>query len=274
MGYINSYVAWIALASVLESTLTKNDIFGQEKYIVLKISRLGLANRLRSLADWYSISVVSNRSLLVSWEPTLDCNITLPAFIHYIPPPFKLLSFYLPHDDVDSETLVSTIAAASNLTYMNLDHGNSGGFFMRKNSVIMSDIDVLYTSYDGIVILENMTCQQYMSMRMNFYALIKAKEATINFVNDIIEQYFVGKIMIGIHIRIHDRRYDWEVVPPIFGEKNAVSFGTGASVEDFITIMHQIQNKFRFLSPKGEEIPTIRFFVASNDHYVKSKILR
>ena len=45
-----------------------------EKYIVLVIDRLGLANRLRILADWYHIAVLTNRILLVSWKPTLDCN--------------------------------------------------------------------------------------------------------------------------------------------------------------------------------------------------------
>ena len=44
------------------------------KYILLLVSRLGLANRLRTMADWHQIAVYSNRTLLVSWESTVDCN--------------------------------------------------------------------------------------------------------------------------------------------------------------------------------------------------------
>ena len=46
------------------------------KYILIRLHRLGLANRLRAIADWYQIAVSSHRHLLVSWLPTYDCNAT------------------------------------------------------------------------------------------------------------------------------------------------------------------------------------------------------
>ena len=48
-----------------------------ERFIVVKVSRLGLANRLRTLADWYNIAVTQNRTLLVNWIPAADCNVML-----------------------------------------------------------------------------------------------------------------------------------------------------------------------------------------------------
>ena len=48
-----------------------------ERFIIAKVSRLGLANRLRTLADWYNIAVVHNRTLLVNWIPAGDCNVML-----------------------------------------------------------------------------------------------------------------------------------------------------------------------------------------------------
>lgn len=51
-----------------------DDEYDDGKYILLLVSRLGLANRLRTMADWHQIAVSSNRTLLVSWESTIDCN--------------------------------------------------------------------------------------------------------------------------------------------------------------------------------------------------------
>ena len=45
-----------------------------EKFLVLQISRLGFANRLRTLADWYAIAKSYNRTLLVNWIASPDCS--------------------------------------------------------------------------------------------------------------------------------------------------------------------------------------------------------
>ena len=44
------------------------------RYLVVRLHRLGLANRLRSMADFHVIASSSNRHLLISWSPTADCN--------------------------------------------------------------------------------------------------------------------------------------------------------------------------------------------------------
>ena len=49
----------------------------EERFIVVRVSRLGLANRLRTLADWYNIAVTQNRTLVVNWIPAVDCNVML-----------------------------------------------------------------------------------------------------------------------------------------------------------------------------------------------------
>ena len=47
-----------------------------KRYIILRLHRLGLANRIRSMADWYQIVGQFERHLLVSWLPTPDCNVS------------------------------------------------------------------------------------------------------------------------------------------------------------------------------------------------------
>ena len=49
-----------------------------KRYLIVRIHRLGLANRLRCMADWYQIAARANRHLLVSWAATPDCNISFP----------------------------------------------------------------------------------------------------------------------------------------------------------------------------------------------------
>lgn len=46
----------------------------EEKYIVVPIYILGLANRLRTMSSVYSIAKVTNRKLIVIWVPNMDCN--------------------------------------------------------------------------------------------------------------------------------------------------------------------------------------------------------
>ena len=40
---------------------SKNHLKQGERYIILSLDRLGLANRLRSMADWYQIASLSGR---------------------------------------------------------------------------------------------------------------------------------------------------------------------------------------------------------------------
>jgi len=47
----------------------------EEKYLIVVLTRLGLANRLRTLSDWYNIAIIQNRTMLVNWIPSLDCNV-------------------------------------------------------------------------------------------------------------------------------------------------------------------------------------------------------
>ena len=70
-----------------------------ERFIIAKVSRLGLANRLRTLADWYNIAVAHNRTLLVNWIPAADCNIMLSELFDSGPKEkFKSTTIYVMTD--------------------------------------------------------------------------------------------------------------------------------------------------------------------------------
>jgi hypothetical protein len=48
--------------------------FSTKSYLVVPIYVLGLANRLRTMSSLYTIAKVTNRSLMVIWVPSSDCN--------------------------------------------------------------------------------------------------------------------------------------------------------------------------------------------------------
>ena len=58
-----------------------SDLEFNKRYIILRLHRLGLANRIRSMADWYQIAGQFERHLLVSWFPTPDCNVSFTDMI-------------------------------------------------------------------------------------------------------------------------------------------------------------------------------------------------
>lgn len=81
---INRLILLLFLLLRSVSTITAvvsftTNLDADKRYLVVRIHRLGLANRLRCIADWHQIAVRSDRHLLVSWAPTYDCNITFPG---------------------------------------------------------------------------------------------------------------------------------------------------------------------------------------------------
>lgn len=48
--------------------------FRADKYIVVPLYILGLANRLRTMSSVYTISKVTKRKMIVIWVPNMDCN--------------------------------------------------------------------------------------------------------------------------------------------------------------------------------------------------------
>ena len=263
--------------SILFSKLVQHELnHDDDRYIVLQIYRLGLANRLRAIADWYLIGSMSNRKLLVSWEATGECNAEFQYLFSSVPENFSILSFTLPHNLSESEYLVSSIAKSSGLSYFNLDYQNDINFFLSEYDVIFSSVNVLFTTYDGLLTLKEMNCQYYMTQRSDFLASLRPNDYVDGVVTRIVDDYFFNKLVIGVHVRMHDPNFDWEVVPPI-GERNsgkASSFGTGASLDYFIEVMTDLESNFLWNRSDGSSASSVLFFIASNNQTIKSTLVK
>lgn len=253
---------------------------GPQRSIVVIISRLGLANRLRSLADWYQIALMSNRELLVSWEPTWDCNAKFDDLFVEAPPGFKLLPFVLPAGDAGVE-YVANVAIARGVSHYaiyqkdmeNLWVDKRKAFILSKE-LVHSDTEVIVTHYDGIISLEGVECQQYMMMHSQFLTRLIPNQAAQQFLQSLQSTHFPNRIMVGVHYRMHDAQQDWAVVPPFSGTSEAKTFGTGVSVQDFLTVMVAVQNRFIYTDAHGNQRSLVRFFIASNNETEKAKFKR
>lgn len=245
-----------------------------KRYIILQITRLGLANRLRSVADWYVIGRLTNRDLLVSWEPTIECNISFNELFDDGPPGLSLLPIFLPQGG--GEKLISDMAKTINSTYFNMDSLSGdkkfNEFFVDIKEVESLNFNIIYTSYDGIKCSNKIKSQQYMYMRSNFYQQLRPNPFIIENINHIINSYFSNNIMIGVHIRMYDPKFDWEIVPPRNGLHKASAFGDGASVEDFKSILNQIKTQFT-IEVNDKPLTNCRFLIASNSESIKKYFL-
>lgn len=262
-----------------------------DKYLVLIINRLGLANRLRAVADWYQIAGITNRKLLVSWEPTLDCYAKFTDLFDAGPERLKVLPIPLSIQDVEN------MAREAHLSYYNLDENmDTKPTFQVPTKVLTKDHHLLVTEYDGITSLAGVTCQQYLNFHSEFLRALQPNKFAEEFVRDFKAKYFADRLMIGVHYRSHDKAQDWAVVPPLTGEfsSQATTFGEGATIQHFVSAMQKIQRKMTYnitiVQSNGEEEETrkeqsngeetrkkqsnVRFFVASNSNEVKQELVR
>jgi hypothetical protein len=282
------------LSEVLSVETEKN------RFLVVIVERLGLGNRLRTLADWYVISLLSNRKLIVSWKPSIECNISFADLFDEVPKNVFVFNNAISSSSgrlVRSASAEAVIAFRASLTskglssfYLSLSTGEDGeergpigrrewvdeklGFLLQKKSIISPEYNVIITHYDGEISLEDVSCQFYSVKHSSFLSSLKPKSEFSDVVSEIMKSYFHGFLPIGIHMRINDPFYDWAVIPPREGTPNqAREFGDGAGIDDFTKAMKEIEQFFSYHNYQNETISLIKFFIASNNEREKSKLL-
>lgn len=268
----------------------------ERRYLIINIERLGLINRLRSIVDWYFISSLANRTLIVNWRANRDCNVDFYDLFDNFPQDMIVLRHPIPMGQ-DSLEWVLSLSQRYNMT-AKLLHDNpnqlDGGYlwgeknmsiFASKELILSSSENILITAHDAIISIEELPCLYYFHQHRTVLSQFIPKLHIRQVVDQVMESYFINTIPIGVHIRMHDSRYDWEIIPPIDGTR-AKAFGDGASIEDFIAIMKHLEqsNEYSTISTtsgsshddsnQDKAKPLIRFFVASNDLIAKGKVLK
>jgi len=262
-----------------------NALADDKNHLVLLLSRLGLANRLRAMADWHQIAQESGRHLTVSWEPTVDCNVSFFSLFKDVPEGLTVLEQPLASGEnsfQEAATRAKQDAHAQGLSFKVLPRHDGGPsnfiqpgfntFIISRASLFDPAAQVLFTDHDGLVALAGVPCQRYTQLRSHFYAELKPVDDIAQYVDEVYRTYFARKMLVGVHVRLHDADYDWSVVPPgrklqnhdassgqetpmgAHGETereigaetgSALVFGEGASLEHFQSVMTAIERQFR-----------------------------
>ena len=128
------------------SALSFGNTTSNKRYLIILISRLGLANRLRSIADWHQIALLSGRSLLVAWQANAVCNALFTDLFESVPKGIRILPFQLPAGENEAKQLLGDIAATENLTSLSINETNMWAVgkqsFVLDRKDVMSDIEV------------------------------------------------------------------------------------------------------------------------------------
>ena len=128
------------------TALSFGNTTSDKRYLIILISRLGLANRLRSIADWHQIALLSGRSLLVAWQANAVCNALFTDLFESVPKGIRVLPFQLPAGENEAKQLLSDIAATENLTYRSINKTSMWAVgkqsFVLDRKDVMSDIEV------------------------------------------------------------------------------------------------------------------------------------
>jgi hypothetical protein len=142
--------------------------------------------------------------------------------------------------------------------------------FVLSSAIMQSDTQVLVTSYDGILTMEGLSCQQYNTLHGSFLAQLVPNAEAQAFADQLYNDYFTDSVMVGVHYRAHDPSQDWAVVPPLLGDATDKVFGPGAEVADFVAQMKAVVRAQEVEARKEENgSKQVRFFVASNSAEAK-----
>lgn len=217
------------------------------RYLVLHLNTLGFANRIRTVADFYTMAVYSGRTLLLSWVPSVECNTTFTELFESGPEYLKVLSAELPRGDVAAREYVQSRAKQNHLSFADYDASLSvsgatatgevgegdGNNYFASAELFDSDVNVVYTTYWGSTALRHLPCQHFMISKSKFYQALVPVPSVTRVVNEV-KKKFDGKVMIGVHVRGFDAKYDWAV-----GETAFVAVIKSALPLDlFILVVH------------------------------------
>lgn len=221
------------------------------------LTRLGLANRLRTMSDWYNIALIQNRTMLVNWVPTLDCNAayftdlfevgSLPRFkssskLSWPLDFFRLTIFFLlvlplPFTEIRWEFLLSqslqALQSERNISHLNIDNANNLTFLLSQLTLESFDsYQILVTTYDGVITTSLTPCIKHLVKHSEFLSSLVPLPFIRNVVKEVKDKYFSKSIMIGIHCKLYSNTSSWVWF--------AQNFGEGATVEVFISTMTKI----------------------------------
>jgi hypothetical protein len=252
-----------SLNSTLYGFLT-NTVKTTDKFIILPLLELGLANRLRIIASMYSIARKSNRKLVLLWQPTSDCMADFSELFSNHNLDFSIYS-------LNYEAKYATKEISEAISYFREKNGISWSILSPRHFFV--DIGEKYKYEDhtmitvwtlGIHAPEGMHCSDYLHFKSSFYKALKPSPRVADMIGSLsLADLSNGNRVVGLHIRAYHTKYDWPVVVPLL-DSNVQRFDQVTPLDSYINIIQSILSNY----------PNTKFFIASNNIQAKEHLIK
>lgn len=268
--------------------------------IILPVNALGLANRMRLIASAYSIALRMNKSLVVIWQANEDCM----ASFYELFDEASDISVLIMEPGMDNSVFSRTVREALNFVgsvkNLSIQEHYPRDFYVSIGDVSPHGIHILWTR--GTHASVDSECTDYLADKQQFYRLLRPTAAVTELI-DSVDIQSDDELVVGVHIRAFDARYDWAVVSPSLAsvrekggessqhphpaaasssarnelDSNATDspsmkplhlqskrFDQAASLEAFVGVMEDLIQTH----------PAVRFFLASNSAQAKRNLVQ
>jgi hypothetical protein len=197
-------------------------------------------------------------------QPTSACNIQFTELFKAGPVNLKVLPFSVNSNEAGKQ-FIANAARLFNMSYSFLKPSEAS--ILVERDPLFSDINVLLTFHSGQRALRDIPCSFYMQRKQEFYASLQPVDDIQASVDSLLNDKFRNKVVIGVHMRTHDKEHDWAIVPPSpqSGAHSASEFGEGATGADFVRTLGGI---VRYWSAHNAA-DQLRFFITSNSREEK-----
>lgn len=272
-----------------------------ESSVVLPVSALGLANRLRVIASALHLAKLANRRLIVLWQPSSECSTSFSSLFSITPELNKDIVIADLMDNVSDRYIFESLKKATQQSQQTLKEVYFTSFFVetKLGAEEYRNLDVLLLWTLGMHSYEDESCFHYLFAKSLFYRSLTPSDevkqimTSVN-VNDGYDIHgndssdnhnTVNNKVIGIHLRGYDVTYDWEVVVPDYDSNsiNSSNDGGGGKSESNSTVFNSRSRRFDEASPLSSFVhyidatlavhPDAVFYVASNVLAVKQFLI-
>lgn len=213
---------------------TSTELF--TKIIILPISLIGLANRLRVIAGALAAARLYQAHVYVSWHSDAACNATFRSLFTLSPDAIH----YLTVIDVKEPCKTNHAcfdSVSDGLAPLVEQQGQSWlvyrptQFFLHEKIFSIANVTFLFTR--AMHAVEDSSCKDFLETKRWFYSGLKAGESVKEFVSALQTHspfwqrptktdkqenqtyHSTGRpLLVGLHIRVHENMHDWAMVAP------------------------------------------------------------
>ncbi len=238
--------------------------------LIASVHRLGLANRLRSLASAHVFATDADVDLVVRWKAERGCDCEAEDLFHE--PPWS--TFRGNGSALDgllnmvNETQPSVVLKPSSGRPLLVIRSSGRWRWSLPVTLDAKKYSAIIIDPRGQFAHHRMDCREFLHRKRAFYQRVNDAAMRVEGLNETLvnlRNALQDKFVIGLHVRTYDPSFDWPVVPP-----PDVSVESSTTWDESAPIRVHFEAARRVL----KRHPRAVIFLASNDASVKARAKR